>query len=40
MGDYWPRAHKQIKSYQAQAKQSHRATDPMKITSKEENNKK
>ena len=30
MGDNWPRAHKQTKYYQAQAKLSHRAADPMK----------
>ena len=30
MGDNWPRAHKQIKYYQAQAKLSHRAVDTMK----------
>ena len=39
MGDNWPRAHKQIKYYQAQAKLSHRTIDPrekqQKITSKE-----
>ena len=34
MGDNWPRAHKQTKYYQAQAKLLHRAVDSMKKITK------